>query len=369
MVHEDLQVPLTDQVVRFPVDAECVGQRLDVFLAQRMPEFSRSFLQRAVYAGAVQVLGAEGTRKPRPNYKLRPGDLVVVQVPQPPPQAPLPEDIPLDVLYEDPWIIVINKPVGMVVHPACGHWSGTLVSALQHHFDRLSSLGGPVRPGIVHRLDRDTSGVMVVARTDVVHAKLAKQFSRRRVEKEYWALVHGQVEAQADVIELPIGRHPHNRKKMSTCPAALRPRNAETFYEVLERFERFTLLRVMPRTGRTHQIRVHLAAVGHPVLGDGLYGGLSPVQVRHLLPSHWLTPSGQLRSELQGQVLPTPLWHQLQGELEQVVLERQALHALRLKFLHPQSREVVQFTAPLADDFRRALHYLRMGNRQQPSAG
>ncbi len=368
MPRHDLHIPLTDQVVHFAAGSEDVGQRLDLFLARHLPQFSRNYLQRAIYAGAVQVRGGEGpVGKLRPNYKLRPGDVVELRMPEPPPEGPLPEDIPLDVLYEDRWIIVVNKPPGMVVHPAAGHWEGTLVSALQHHFDQLSSLGGPVRPGIVHRLDRDTSGVMVVARSDVVHAKLSKQFSRRRVEKEYWALVQGVPARDRDVVELPIGRHVQHRHRMSTSPSALRPREAETFYEVLQRFQQAALLRVLPRTGRTHQIRVHLAAVGHPVLGDHLYSGRAEVRLRELLPPEWFThPGGPLDVRLREGMLSGERFDQLQRQLDQVVLSRQALHARRLKFLHPESRQAVEFTAPLPEDFRRALEVLRLGAGTAP---
>ncbi len=373
MPHEDRHIPLTDEVVRFPVPAEEAGERLDVFLARRLSQFSRNYLQRAIYAGAVQLHGPDlPSGKLRPNYKLRLGQVVEMRLPQPPPEGPLPEDIPLDVLYEDRWIIVVNKPPGMVVHPAAGHWEGTLVSALQHHFDQLSQLGGPVRPGIVHRLDRDTSGVMVVARNDLVHAKLSKQFSRRRVEKEYWALVQGSPARDRDVVELPIGRHLQHRHRMSTAPGSLRPRQAETFYEVLERFEQAALLRVLPRTGRTHQIRVHLAAVGHPVLGDHLYGGRAEVRLRELLPRDWFThPGGPLNRKLRGVRLPEEQFDRLQKQLDQVVLSRQALHARRLKFLHPESRQMVQFTAPVPEDIQQALTWLRLAqdNRLPPQRG
>jgi 23S rRNA pseudouridine1911/1915/1917 synthase len=219
----------------------------------------------------------------------------------------------------------------MVVHPSRGHGGGTLANALAHHFSTLSAVGGPTRPGIVHRLDRDTSGVIVVAKTDAAHMALAAQWESRSIEKEYIALVAGVPDRDRDRIEQPIGMHPHQREKMAIRADHSTTREASTFYEVLERFRRFALLRVTPKTGRTHQIRVHLAHIGCPVLCDRLYGGRALITV----------------GELSGNDDAT------------VLLDRQALHARRLRFAHPATRQIIEIEAPLPDDMQRVLDVLR----------
>jgi 23S rRNA pseudouridine1911/1915/1917 synthase len=258
---------------------------------------------------------------------------VTVVLPPLPRSAPKPEEIPLEILYDDDWLAVINKPPGMVVHPARGHWSGTLASALQFHFGgKLSTTGGPARPGIVHRLDRDTSGAILIAKGDVSHGKLAEQFHGRTLAKEYFALVAGAPLRDRDVIVAPIGAHPHQREKMAIRRDHVTSRPAETFYEVLEKFDGFASLRVLPKTGRTHQIRVHLAHIGCPILCDRQYGGrarLTRGDVRR-------DPSDEL-----------------------VLLERQALHARRLRFQHPDSGQTVEIEAPLPADLLGVLSELR----------
>jgi len=228
----------------------------------------------------------------------------------------------------------------MVVHPAKGHWSGTLAGALRHHFEHLSTLGGPTRPGIVHRLDRDTSGVVVVAKTDRAHARLASQFAARRVRKEYFAIVRGQLDRDRDHIAGAIGRHPHQREKMALGQPADESREANTFYEVAERFDGFAALRVLPKTGRTHQIRVHLASLGCPVLCDRLYGSQAELTLGELARKRDLTPNP-------------------------VVLGRQALHAQRLTIHHPADGRTLEFVAPLPPDLVAALDALR---RYRPRA-
>jgi 23S rRNA pseudouridine1911/1915/1917 synthase len=239
----------------------------------------------------------------------------------------------LDILYEDDWVAVVNKPPGMVVHPARGHWSGTLASALQYRFGgQLSAVGGPTRPGIVHRLDRDTSGAILVAKHDLAHARLAAQFRERSVEKEYFALVCGRPERDRDVIDRPIGIHPRQREKMAVRRDDRVSRPAHTFYEVLERFDGFAAVRVLPKTGRTHQIRVHLDHAGCPILCDRHYGGRARIT------------RGEIRRDLADTL---------------VLLERQALHAQRLRFAHPHTRRPVQIEAPLPDDLAAVLAELR----------
>jgi len=308
---------------------EQAGWRLDVFLAHHFPSYSRVHLRRIITAGGVRVDDRGG----KPSYRLHPGQRVRVTLPEIPREAPQPEPIPLEILYEDDWLAVINKPPGMVVHPARGHWSGTLASAVQYHFGgKLSTVGGPTRPGIVHRLDRDTSGVIVVAKTDLAHGILASQFQDRRVEKEYFAIVAGTPELDRDRIEQPIGSHPHEREKMAIRRDHPRSRWAETFYEVLERFDGFASVRIEPKTGRTHQIRVHLGHIGCPVLCDRHYGGRSRLT------------RGELRRD--------PSDHH-------VLLERQALHALRLAIAHPGTGKRMDFEAPLPGDIKSVLRELR----------
>jgi 23S rRNA pseudouridine1911/1915/1917 synthase len=245
----------------------------------------------------------------------------------------------LDVLFEDEHLIAINKAAGMVVHPAKGHWSGTLASALSYHFQRLSSVGGPTRPGIVHRLDRETSGVILAAKTDQAHLALAAQFEKRSVQKEYFALVQGVPERDTDVISRPIGPHPIHREKMAVRPNHPSSRPAETRYEVMERFDRFAALRILPRTGRTHQIRVHLAHMGCPVLCDRLYAGRCQIT------------DGELRG---------------QGDRGPVLLDRVALHAWRLRILHPVTGEPLALAAPIPTDIQAVLDALRASGHLQP---
>lgn len=262
---------------------------------------------------------------------------------EPPPEGPAPQDIPLAILYEDDWIVVVDKPAGMIVHPAKGHWEGTLASALAHHFGPLSGRGGPTRPGIVHRLDRDTSGVIVVAKNDQAHDALAAQFKSRAVEKEYLAIVAGVPDLDRDVIHEPIGDHPTQREKKAIRREDASAREATTAYEVVERFAGYALVRARPKTGRTHQIRLHLAHIGCPVLCDRLYGGRAKISELELIPRDRIAhdkPAERLARE-------------------QPLLERQALHAHRLAISHPTSGERIVFEAPLHADMERTLAVLR----------
>jgi 23S rRNA pseudouridine1911/1915/1917 synthase len=311
------------------VEAAQAGCRLDAFLATCFPDYSRVLLRRVIMAGGVTVDGRGG----KPAYRLKSGQRVSIVLPEIPREAPRPENIPLDILYEDQHVVAVNKPAGMVVHPARGHWSGTLASALQFHFGpTLSAAGGLSRPGIVHRLDRDTSGVILVARTDQAHAQLAKQFAARTIEKEYFALVVGGPPHDRDVIDCPIGFHPHVRERMAIRRHDAASRPAQTFYETLERFDGFAALRLLPKTGRTHQIRVHLDHLGCPVLCDRQYGGRSRIT----------------RGEVRRDPADT-----------EVLLERQALHARRLRFVHPATGEPLEIEAPLPPDIAVVLAELR----------
>jgi 23S rRNA pseudouridine1911/1915/1917 synthase len=322
---------LSSEPVELTVDATEAGHRLDAFLATHFPDYSRVHLRRVITAGGVTVDNRGG----KPAYRLHAGQLVTVVLPEIPRQAPQPENIPLEILYEDEHVVVVNKPPSMVVHPARGHWSGTLASALQFHFGpTLSTTGGLSRPGIVHRLDRDTSGVILVARSDLAHSKLAKQFAARTIEKEYFALTAGCPRHDRDVIDCPIGFHPHVREKMAIRPADDEDsRPAQTFYEVQERFDGFGAVMLRPKTGRTHQIRVHLNHIGCPVLCDRQYGGRAQIT------------RGEIRR---------------QPEDDFVLLDRQALHARRIKFMHPVSDEMMEIEAPLPADIMATLEELRL---------
>jgi 23S rRNA pseudouridine1911/1915/1917 synthase len=311
------------------------GQRLDVFLASALPAFSRATIRRAIDAGLVLVNGASA----KPSARLRADSSVVVLHLEVPREGPRPQSIPLSILYEDDDIVVVDKPAGMIVHPARGHWEGTLASALAHHFATLSQRGGPTRPGIVHRLDRDTSGVIVVAKNDQAHDALAAQFKARSVTKEYLAIVLGTPDRDQDVINEPIGDHPTQREKKAIRREDTSGRPAVTYYDVLERFAGYALVRARPKTGRTHQIRIHLAHVGHPVLCDRLYGGRAEITELELIPR------GRVPQDT--------------STVERILLARQALHAHRLSINHPISTTPLKFETPPPADFEQTLAALQ----------
>jgi 23S rRNA pseudouridine1911/1915/1917 synthase len=308
----------------FVVPESAAGLRIDLFLTQSCDGYSRTQIREAVQNDGAELDG----RVVRPSVKVRAGQRIRFRVPPEMSDETIPEKIPLDVLFEDDGLVVINKPPGMVVHPARGHWTGTLTSALAFRFQSLSDVGGPTRPGIVHRLDRDTSGVIVIAKTNAVHIHLGAQFHDREVEKEYFAITAGRIDRDRDVIDAPIGRHPYQRDKMAIRSDHPTSRPASTFYEVLSRHGRFTQVRLLPKTGRTHQLRVHLAHLGCPILCDRLYAGHSEVT----------------ESELRGASRkPGEPW----------VLQRQALHARKLTLTNPQSGTRMTFEAPLPADLQR----------------
>ena len=326
---------LSSQPIELVVTPEQSGWRLDVFLVHHFPSYSRVHLRRVITAGGVRV----GVLGGKPSYRLRPGERVSVVLPEIPREAPQPENIPLEILYDDDWLAVVNKPPGMVVHPARGHWSGTLASAVQFHFGgKLSTMGGPTRPGIVHRLDRDTSGVIVIAKSDQAHSKLSTQFQDRLVEKEYFAIVAGRPQLDRDRIDEPIGFHPHEREKMAIRRDHPQSRTAESFYEVIERFDGFAAVTILPKTGRTHQIRVHLGHIGCPVLCDRQYGGRAQIT------------RGELRRDPDDAL---------------VLLDRQALHARRLKIAHPATGKLLELEAPLPADMQAVLEELRQSRHLQ----
>jgi len=299
---------------QYPVVA---GQRLDVYIAV-LEGISRSAAQRLIECGAVTVNGEE---RPK-SYRLREGDVVECELPDPVPADAQPEPIPLDIVWEDDCMLVVNKPKGLVVHPAPGHPSGTLVNALLYHCgSSLSGIGGVMRPGIVHRIDRDTSGLLCVAKTDEAHEALARQLAERTLKRQYRAIVLGNINDDSGTVKAPIGRHPTDRKKMAVVQSG---RPAVTHYKVVERYGDYTQLELSLETGRTHQIRVHMAHIGHPVLGDPVYG-------RHTK------------------------WEAAHSEL----LCGQCLHAKTLELVHPKTGEHMRFDSPLPEYFVETVRILK----------
>ena len=303
---------MSGEQAQFPMDT--AGERLDKFLARQLPELTRSHIQKLIERGDVLV----GGKAQKAGYKAKGGEEVAVTLPAPVQAAILPEDIPLDVLYEDADIIVVNKARGMVVHPAAGVTTGTLVNALLAHCDDLSGINGEIRPGIVHRLDKDTSGVMVCAKNDHAHVALAEQIKEKTARRTYVAIVHGNIAEESGTIKGAIGRHPTERKQMAIVPDG---KPAVTHFRVLERFGAFTLVECRLETGRTHQIRVHMTSIGHPLVGDPKYG-----KRKHPFAA---------------------------------IIHGQALHSRSLDLVHPATGEPMHFEAPLPRDMAAILEELR----------
>nr|WP_317365451.1 RluA family pseudouridine synthase [uncultured Blautia sp.] len=301
-------------LLTFTIDQEAAPLRIDRYLAEQCPEFSRSYLQKLLKEQKVTA----DDKPVKANYKIQPGVQIQVEVPDMEVPDILPENIPLDILYEDDYLLVVNKPKGMVVHPAAGHTEGTLVNAVMAHCgDNLSGINGVLRPGIVHRIDKDTTGALVICKEDSVHRDLAEQLKEHSIKRRYRAVVQGNLKEDEGTIEGPIGRHPTDRKKMAINHKNGKP--AVTHYKVLERFGQYTYIECRLETGRTHQIRVHMTSIGHPLLGDTVYGSSKN-------PFH------------------------LQG---------QTLHAMILGFLHPVTGEYMEFEAPLPEYFLKLLEKLR----------
>jgi len=315
---------VTSESQLLSVSIEASGLRLDSFLASRLSEISRTRIQHAIHDGDILV----NQRIAKSSYRLREGDQIEIDLPEPPPVELVPENIPLNIVYEDADVIVVNKPAGMVVHPGAGIESGTLANALVHHFNSLSKKAGRIRPGIVHRLDKDTSGLLVVAKNDIAHERLSDQFRDRQVFKMYIALVYGRLAKDRGEIQERIGRGTHNRTRMAVLKGGA-GRPAHTIFEVAARYQEFTLLNVQIKTGRTHQIRVHLAHIGHPVVGDSTYGGGRVNEIRDV----------ETRRAAQS-------------------LGRHFLHAEKLAFSHPRTGEPLEFTSPLPNELNRLLALL-----------
>lgn len=301
------------------VRIEDADRRIDAYLAEQIEEMSRSFIQNIIKEGCILVNG----KQIKPNYKVREGDIIEYTLPELKVADILPEDIPLDILYEDEDIILINKPKGMVVHPAAGHYTGTLVNALMYHCkDNLSGINGILRPGIVHRIDMDTTGILIVCKNDYAHQEIAKQLKEHSVKRRYRAIVHGIIKEDEGIIDKPIGRAKNDRKKMAVYPKSMEEmegiRHAVTHFTVLKRFKEYTYIECRLETGRTHQIRVHMASTHHPLLGDEIYSA-------HKSPAY------------------------LQG---------QTLHAMVLGFTHPRTLQYMEFEAELPDYFSELLEKL-----------
>lgn len=301
------------KLINLEVDFEDADKRIDIYISKNIEDISRTQVQKLIDEGKILVDG----KKIKSNYKVKSGDKIEIQIPDPVKVDILPEDIDIEILYEDEDIAVVNKPQGMVVHPAAGNYTGTLVNALLARCSNLSGINGEIRPGIVHRIDKDTSGVLVIAKNDVAHKKLAEQIKEHSVNRIYVALVEGIIKNDSGVINLPIGRHPVERKKMAVVKNG--GRNAVTHFKVLERYRENTLIQAKLETGRTHQIRVHMAHIGHPLVGDPVYG----------------------------------------YKKQKYKLKGQALHAMTLGFVHPTKGEYMEFSAPLPDYFNELIRKLR----------
>ena len=379
--------------VLLTVEARAHGWRVDHYLSRMYPNYSRGLFQKAIAQNAILVNGLPV----KAARRLRVNDRLSVQLPTQPDESLRPENIPLQILYEDDAIAVINKPFDMVTHPSKAHLTGTLAAAVQFHFDKLSDVAGQLRPGIVHRLDRDTTGAILVAKDNTVHHRLSRQFEQREVQKEYRAIVRGVMEQESGLIETHIKVHPKSREKMIVCEPDEKSREAVTRFEVLEKFRGFTYVRLLPKTGRTHQLRVHLAFLRHPIVADHLYGGSQWLLLKELIEQPVGSETGTTRksrssrrgdkTERHKSAFHPPEPHHCEqnqtgeatenpeleeGDLgeaeytpqraaapEGALIYRQALHAYRLEVRHPVSEKPIQFEAPLPDDMLRTLEALR----------
>ncbi len=320
--------------VRLKIRRRLVGRRLDKYLHGRFPRMSRTLIQRLIKHGAITVNG----RPTKPSYEPDGGDIVDVLVPPPEPYEVIPEPIPIDIIYEDPHILAINKQTGIICHPARSTQTGTIANALAHYACSLSHGDDPFRPGIVHRLDKNTTGVMLIAKTDEAHWRLSLQFERRTIHKTYLGIVEGEPQLDGDIINAPLGTHEHVRDKYIVPGLRHRPelfKEAVTQYEVAERYRGFALMHLHPQTGRTHQLRVHMSYIGHPMLGDTFYGG-------HVFSEKDIAGSGS----------------------EDPLIAYQALHAFRIEFRHPITEERMQIEAPPNATLQRIIELLRTHRRK-----
>ncbi len=325
-------IPIDDdqaERVRLHIRRKLPGRRLDKYLHGRFPRLSRTAIQRLIKQGAITVNG-EGTKA---SYEMSGGDVVELVIPPPEPREVVPEEIPLDIVYEDDHLLALNKPAGIICHPARGDQTGTLANGLVFYANQLSHGEDPFRPGIVHRLDKNTTGIMLVAKSDEAHWRLALQFERRTVQKTYLALVHGNPQLDGDTIDAPIGVHPVVREKFAVMVRENKidlAKSAVTHYEVAERYKGYALVKLFPKTGRTHQLRVHMSYIGHPVAGDTMYGG-------RVISEFDLTGSGSVEP----------------------IFAHQALHAWKIQFRHPILEQPVELEAPFPPPFRKVVSILR----------
>ncbi|HZE99963.1 MAG TPA: RluA family pseudouridine synthase [Planctomycetota bacterium] len=316
----------------FEIYKESILQRLDIYIHKRKPEYSRTLVQKLIKDGMITVNGHTS----KPAYEINLGDRIVCDLPKLIQPHVVASDIPLEIVHEDEHLIAINKPPQFVVHPAAGHWDDTLVNALLHHCGALPETDEIYKPGIVHRIDKDTSGVIIAAKTLRAHGELTKQFQDRVVKKSYRAIVEGEVEFDEDIIDKDMDRSKHDFEKMAVVKKGT-GKSAISYYRVLERFDGFTFVEVAPKTGRTHQIRVHMASIGHPCIADSAYGRRDALFLRDL-------------GATEDPLIPDPL---------QPILMRQALHAFRISFTHPGTGMIVEYSAPLAPDLELVLTLLR----------
>lgn len=341
-----MNVPESREPISLAVEDRAHGWRLDHYLTRLFPNYSRAAFQRAVSSGAVLVNGLEV----KPSRRLRVNDILSIRLPDRADDGIPAENIPLEIIHEDDSLVVINKAAGMIVHPGRGNPHGTLAAALQFHFDTLSDTAGRFRPGIVHRLDRDTSGLLVVAKDNQVHHRLSGQFERREVKKVYHAIVWGEVELDSDYIETYVRVHSKNREKMTICPPGGEAREAVTFYEVIERFRGFTYMRLHPQTGRTHQLRVHMQYLGHSIVADRMYGGHAQLRREQLATGEKFAAAGYTEEQVGDDTA---------AETSPPLIRRQALHAHRLAFDHPADGRRCEFSAPLPQDMQTTLDALQ----------
>ena len=328
--------------IQLVVKKKYSSKRIDKYLVSRLQDFSRSHIQRLIKEEAVKVNNVAV----KSSYEIKLKDVISIDLPTEGSDHITPENLPLDIIYEDEYLMVLNKCTDTVVHPSRGHASGTLVNALAFHCNNLSSINGPLRPGIVHRLDRDTSGAILVVKDEQVHKHLALQFEKREIKKEYLAVLKGEMELDSDRIDLPIGKDKRDRKKM-----AIRHdngKNAVTIFEVLERFQGHTLVKVFLETGRTHQIRVHMKTIGHPVIADLAYGNSEACYLEDLLGP-----------DLNKDIHSLAKKAELCNNTADPIIERQALHAYKIGFVHPVTNETLEFTAEIPEDMCNLITTLR----------
>lgn len=300
------------EILELLIDEEG-NERIDSFLSNELQEYSRSYIQKLIKDGLVKV----NNKIVKPKYNINQGDKIIIQLPKPRKISVTPENIPVEIIYEDDDLAIVNKPQGMVVHPAPGNYSGTLVNALLHHCNDLSSINGVIRPGIVHRIDKDTSGLLMIAKNNKSHNFLSEQLKEHSIKRIYYAIVYGIISEESGTINAPIGRHPINRLKMAVVEK--NSKNAITHFKVIDRFEKYTLVQLQLETGRTHQIRVHMSYIGYPLLGDPVYG----------------------------------------VKREKIKLNGQALHAKVLGFIHPSTYEYMEFDSQLPKYFQEALRKVK----------